>query len=183
MIELTMIAFSLALDAFSLAVSLGMSSIKSTQGLKVRISLSFGFFQFMMPILGYWMGQGIAHWIDKWDHWIVFFILFMVGGKMILDSFQKEEKKELFDRSKGLPLLLASVATSIDAFAVGISFALLHKEYIFSSIFIGLVAASLSYVGVSFGSHIGKNWIKRPELIGGLAIIMIGFKTLLQGLL
>ena len=84
--------------------------------------------------------------------------------------------------SQGLPLLFASLVTSIDAFAVGISFALLHKEYVFSSLFIGLVAASLSYLGVTFGSHIGKNWMKRPELIGGLAIIAIGIKTLLQGL-
>jgi putative Mn2+ efflux pump MntP len=182
MIELLMIALSLALDAFSLAVSFGMTSLQCSMSSKVRISLSFGFFQFLMPLLGFWLGSSMAQFVNQWDHWIVFAILTMVGGKMIWDGFGKEENQETEDMSHGLPLLFASLATSIDAFAVGISFALLKKEIYFSSAVIGIVAFSLSFVGVTFGAHIGKNWIKRPELIGGLAIILIGIKTLLQGL-
>jgi putative Mn2+ efflux pump MntP len=182
MIEILMIAFSLALDAFSLAVSFGMTQIHDKMSSRIRISFSFGFFQFIMPILGFLLGSGLARFVDQWDHWIVFGILTLVGSKMIFDGFNKEEDKEAVDMSLGLPLLFASIATSIDAFAIGISFALLKKEILFSSTIIGIVTAILSFMGVSFGSHIGKNWIKRPELIGGLAILLIGFKTLLQGL-
>lgn len=182
MIELWLIACSLALDAFSLAVSFGMTQATCKLSSKIRISLSFGFFQSLMTLLGFWLGSSMSGLVDQWDHWIVFLILFLVGFKMIQDGTKKEEEKSTIDRSTGFPLLFASVATSIDAFAVGISFALLKHEIYFSSLVIGLVAFSFSLVGVSFGAHIGKNWIKRPELIGGLAIIAIGIKTLLQGL-
>jgi len=182
MIEILMIAFSLALDAFSLAVSFGMTQIHDKMSSRIRISFSFGFFQFIMPILGFLLGSGLERFVDQWDHWIVFGILTLVGSKMIFDGFNKEEDKEAVDMSLGLPLLFASIATSIDAFAIGISFALLKKEILFPSTIIGIVTAILSFMGVSFVSHICKNWIKRPELIGGLAILLIGFKTLLQGL-
>jgi putative Mn2+ efflux pump MntP len=182
MIELLLIAFSLALDAFSLAVSFGMTQVRCKLGSKLRISLSFGFFQFIMPILGYWLGSGMARLVDRFDHWIVFGILSLIGLKMIWDGLKKDQERGQSDMSLGLPLLLASIATSMDAFAVGISFALLKKDILGSSLVIGIVTASLSFFGVTFGSHIGKTWIKRPELIGGLAILLIGFKTLLQGL-
>lgn len=183
MIELFIIALSLSLDAFSLAVSFGMCHSACPLKSKLRISLSFGFFQFIMPILGYWLGGSVSHWIDRWDHFIVFGILSLVGGKMLFDAFKIEDNKNNTDISRGYSLILASIATSLDAFAVGISFALLKRELFFSSILIGITAAMMSFLGVNFGSHIGKKWIKRPELFGGLAILGIGIKTLLQGLL
>jgi putative Mn2+ efflux pump MntP len=182
MVEILLIACGLALDAFSLAVSYGMCHAKSKLSSKIRISLSFGFFQMFMPILGFWLGKGISRFVNRFDHWIVFLILAIVGTKMISDGVNQDESKEKVDISKGVPLLLASLATSIDAFAVGISFALLKKGYLFPAIIIGIVTTALSFFGVSFGSHVGKNWIKRPELIGGAAIIAIGVKSLIQGL-
>lgn len=182
MIELLAIAFSLALDAFSLAVSFGMTRTKCCLASKIRISSSFGFFQFLMPLLGYWLGSSIAGFVDRYDHWLVFLILLFVGAKMIEEGVKKEEKKVTIDMSVGYPLLLASLACSIDAFAVGISFALLRHEIFFSSLVIGIIAFALSFLGVSYGTTIGKKWIKKPELLGGLVVIAIGIKTLLQGL-
>ena len=100
----------------------------------------------------------------------------------MIDGFKPEETKKNIDISSGIPLIIASIATSIDAFGVGISFAFLKKEVIVSSLVIGLVAGFMSWIGVNFGSHIGKNWIKKPELIGGIAIIAIAIKSLMQGL-
>jgi putative Mn2+ efflux pump MntP len=182
MIELLFIAFSLALDAFSLAVSFGMTQISCNLSSKLRISLSFGFFQFIMPIFGYLIGSRMARMVDRWDHWIVFGILSLIGFKMIRDGLQKDKENKPGNMRLGFPLLLASIETSIDAFAIGISFALLKKEILISSVVIGIVTFSLSYIGATFGAHIGKKWITRPEVIGGLAIFLIGIKTLLQGL-
>lgn len=95
MIELFMIAFSLALDAFSLAVTFGMTKVTCSMPSKLRISFSFGFFQFIMPILGFWLGSKMIHFVNQYAHWIVFLILCLVGGKMLLDSFKKEEEKIL----------------------------------------------------------------------------------------
>jgi len=182
MVELFIIAFSLGLDAFSLAVSFGMCQNVCSVRSKFRISFSFGFFQFLMPILGFILGRSFLRIVDRYDHWIVFFILLLVGGKVLIDGFKPEETKKNIDISSGIPLIIASIATSIDAFGVGISFAFLKKEVIVSSLVIGLVAGFMSWIGVNFGSHIGKNWIKKPELIGGIAIIAIAIKSLMQGL-
>lgn len=182
MFELLIIAFSLGLDAFSLAVSFGMYQKECTLPSKLRITFSFGLFQFLMPILGFVIGGNLIHFIDRYDHWIVFLILFLVGCKMIFDSLQADDIKKSVDISTGIPLLIASIATSLDAFAVGISFALLKRELFFSSIVIGITAAMMSWIGVNFGNHIGRNWIKKPEFIGGIVIIAIGIKSLIQGL-
>ena len=182
MFDILVIAFSLSLDAFSLAVSFGLSHTNSSLRSKLRLSLSFGFFQFIMPILGFWLGGSISHFVDRFDHFFVFTILALVGGKMLFDGFKGREEDKKTDISQGIPLLLASIATSLDAFAVGISFAILKKELLLSSVIIGITTLIMSYGGVHFGNKIGKKWVKRPELIGGLAILVIAFKTLLQGL-
>jgi len=178
------IAISLGLDAFSVALAFGMCQTDyCTQESKIRLSLSFGFFQFIMPLLGYWVGFSLTELVDKWDHWLVFFALSTIGIKMIWDTFETEEiPKKKTDISRGWSLLIASVATSIDALAVGFSFAFLRYEVLSSSLLIGVTAFFMSYIGSHMGHKIGKRFFSKPEWIGGIALVLLGVRFLLDGL-
>lgn len=181
-LTLLLISISLGLDAFSVALAFGLCKADCTVQSKLRIALSFGFFQFIMPIIGYLIGSSIASLVDKWDHWIVFTVLSLIGLKMILEGLEKKNnKKKGEDISKGIPLLIASVATSIDALAVGFSIAFLPYNLILSSVIIGVVTFLMSYAGAQFGSKLGSQFIKKPEWIGGIALILLGLKFLLEG--
>ncbi|NIM90474.1 MAG: manganese efflux pump [Candidatus Aminicenantes bacterium] len=178
------IAFALAMDAF--AVSLGISTAlgKMTRTQRLRLAFYFGFFQFLMPILGWSAGQGIQEYIQSFDHWVAHGLLLLIGGKMIYESFGfgKREKKYDSDPTKGLYLLLLSVATSIDALAVGLSIALLGVGIIYPAVVIGLVAFALTLVGLKVGAMLGNLVRKRGELLGGVVLILIGVIILFEHL-
>ena len=150
----------------------------------MRVSIAFGLFQALMPVLGWLLGLTIAELIAAYDHWIAFALLAIVGGRMIWQSFgKKEDNSENTDISKGFLLLVLSVATSIDALAVGLTFAVIEISILPASLLIGIVAFISTALGFSLGKKIGHLVGKRAEAIGGIILIGIGIKILLSHIL
>lgn len=182
-VELLLLAFGLGLDAFSVAMAFGMCQRACPLGAKLRLSLSFGGFQFFMPLLGFFAGERVARLVHSFDHFIVLGILSLVGAKMILEGFTRKNPETLIDLSRGLPLFVASLATSLDALAVGFSFALWRGGVFFEALIIGIFAFSMTYFGVSFGYRMREKRIfSKPEVIGGIVITLIGLKIFLEHL-
>jgi putative Mn2+ efflux pump MntP len=173
------LAVGLAMDAF--AVSLGVGTIPQTSHFRARFRLSFhfGLFQALMPILGWFLGSRLAWLISTYDHWVAVILLSYVGIKMIRASLNPREEAYTEDPSRGRMLLALTIATSIDAFAVGLSLAMLNVQILNPAIIIGLVTVLLSVIGLIIGNRMGKEFGKRVEAFGGVLLIAIGFKILL----
>lgn len=181
-LELMFLAFGLGLDAFSVALAFGVCQSVCPLGARFRLALAFGAFQFLMPLAGFFAGTGVARWVAAFDHFVVLGILTAIGVKMLTEGIARKEAT-LPDLSRGIPLLLASLATSLDALAVGFSFALLKDGVLFEALVIGVFAFAMTYLGVSFGHRIrGKTLRVRPETFGGIVLILIGFKVFLEHL-
>jgi putative Mn2+ efflux pump MntP len=151
----------------------------------MRLATFFGLFQFMMPLIGWYAGQNIlARYIEPFDHWVAFGLLLVIGAKMIYESFKSGKKiKDIkADPTKGLSLFLLSVATSIDALAVGLSLAALQVAILYPACIIGVVAFFMTVLGAKIGPFFGRLIGKRAEFLGGLILILIGVKTLLDHL-
>lgn len=180
------IAFGLAMDAFSVAVGIGfgLNKIRARQAL--RLSFHFGIFQFLMPIIGWLAGATVANYISGFDHWIAFVLLSYVGGKMIYESFDDEADKYRGDPTRGMSLVMLSVATSIDALAVGLSMAMLKVSVLEPAVVIGVVAAAMSLAGVIIGRSTGKTAGKKlgpwMERFGGVVLLAIGLRILIEHL-
>ena len=174
------IALGLAMDAFAVSVGVSVSQEGLSRLQTFRLAASFGFFQFMMPIIGWLAGQTVLDIIKSVDHWVAFGLLFLVGAKMIFESFSGKEKsvKPDGDPTKGVILVVLSVATSIDALAVGLSFAALDQPVLFPSVIIGVVAFLMTVAGLKIGPFIGSRMGKSTEFIGGIILILIGVKIL-----
>jgi len=178
-IELVTIAIALAMDAFAVAIATGVAlkSVSSRQ--TFRLAWHFGLFQALMPILGWLMGSTVSSYIEAYDHWIAFCLLGYIGYKMIKEAFDEESESQ-GDPTKGMSLVVLSVATSIDALAVGLSLSMLGISVWWPSLIIGIVAL----VFTIFGLHIGKTAAKAKslskyaELLGGSVLICIGLKIL-----
>lgn len=182
-LELLLLAFGLGLDAFSVAVAFGMCQRVCPFSAKLRLSLSFGSFQFFMPLLGFFAGEKIAQLVASFDHFVVLGILTLIGLRMIREGFSQDNPATSPDLSRGLPLLFASLATSLDALAVGFSFALLRDTVLFEALVIGVFAFAMTYLGVSFGHRIQKRaFLTKPEVFGGIVLILIGFKIFFEHL-
>jgi len=183
-INIVFISAGLAMDAFSVALSTGFCLNEIRKGHYLRLSLSFGFFQFMMPLLGYIAGKKIEPVIRDYDHWAAFILLSIVGIKMIHEYFEKQKNEcEQVDPTCGKRLLILSVATSIDALAVGITFGVMGKAIFVPSVIIGIICALFTAAGVYLGKRFGSIIGKKAEIIGGLFLIAIGVKILLEHLL
>jgi manganese efflux pump family protein len=182
-VEILLIALGLAMDAF--AVCLGAGTTPHINGPRpvFRLAFHFGLFQALMPILGWLVGSTIERWIAPFDHWIAFALLAFVGVRMIRSGLQGEDESSPVDPSRGATLIMLSVATSIDAFAVGLSLAILNIGIIYPAIVIGLVAGGMSLLGLALGSRLGKVFGKRMEIIGGLILIAIGVEVVISHLL
>ncbi len=177
------IAVGLAMDAFSVCVAAGAAIKKLDAGHYFRLSFHFGLFQFLMPVVGYFAGNAVARVISDWDHWIVLVILAFLGGKMLWESFKKDkEDDESKDPSRGMTLVMLSLATSVDAAAVGFSFSALGVAVLFPAIVIGLVCAGFSSIGILIGRGLGDVIGKWAERLGGLVLIGIGVKILIEHL-
>ena len=173
------IAFALGIDAFSVAVGAGAFLVKANSRQKFRLSFHFGLFQFFMPIIGWLVGSQISSYISGYDHWVVFILLSLVGGKMIYEVLKnKDEEKNDTDVTKGITLVVLSIATSIDALAVGFSIAMMKQDIIFPSIIIGIVAAAMTLFGIYIGEKAANRFGDKAELIGGVVLILIGIKNL-----
>jgi putative Mn2+ efflux pump MntP len=180
-LSIFIIALGLSADCF--AVALSSSICKRTLPLWQggRVGVFFGVFQTAMTLLGWWAGSYILTYIESFDHWLAFGLLAFVGGKMIWESIH--EKEDRTDITKWRYLLLLAVATSLDALAVGISFAFLHVNLAIASITIGVVALVITFIGFVAGKKIGELAGKRAEIIGGVILIGIGIQILLEHLL
>jgi putative Mn2+ efflux pump MntP len=149
----------------------------------LRVALSFGAFQAGMTVLGWLLGQTFVDLIESFDHWIAFGLLAFVGLRMIWESFRTDGDGRAVEITKGLALMVLSVATSIDALAVGISFAFFDVNLAYTCLIIGTIALTLTLVGLSLGKKIGKVVGKRAEIVGGIVLIGIGIRILLEHLL
>jgi len=173
------IALALAMDAFAVALAAGAVLNPLTCRHLFRLGFHFGLFQALMPIGGWLIGITVQKWISAYDHWIAFVLLAFVGARMILEAFD-EKKDKVFDPTRGLTMVMLSVATSIDALAVGLSLAMLGVSVWRPAVVIGVVAGVLTVFGMLLGRRLGDIWGKRVEVCGGLVLCIIGLKILLE---
>lgn len=175
------IAVALAMDAFAVALGTGLTLERLTGRHLFRLGFHFGLFQALMPILGWAAGMSVQRWISAYDHWVAFGLLALIGGKMIREAFAGEEKEEdAADPTRGWSLVMLSVATSIDALAVGLSLAMLGVSIWVPAAVIGGVCAVLTVTGMLLGRRIGGIWGQRVEVLGGLVLVVIGLKILAE---
>lgn len=187
-LEIWLLAIGLAMDCFAVSITSGILLKRIRLRPMLTMASAFGFFQALMPLLG-WIGAGFfSHLIESIDHWIAFAILAFLGGRMVVESFKDEECKHEFDPTRLKVIAALAIATSIDALAVGVSFAFLGiRDFasIFSSIgIIGFVSFALSLAGLMFGIRCGSGIARRlrAELWGGIILIIIGVKILIEHL-
>jgi manganese efflux pump family protein len=178
---LLLIAVGLSMDAFAVSTACGVQIAAVRYGLVLRVALAFGFFQFIMPVIGWLAGSTFSAWLEAVDHWVAFGLLTVIGVRMIWESF-REEKAPGRDPTRGWNLLVLAVATSIDALAVGLGLAFLGVSIWIPSLVIGIVAAVLSAVGALFGCRLGSRFGVWAERAGGLVLIGIGVRILVQHL-
>lgn len=171
-----LIAVGLAMDAF--AVSLGVGTTGQAHDLRSRFRLAwhFGIFQGLMTLLGWLLGSTIAAFISGFDHWLALGLLGYVGVSMIRSGFSRQQQEVQADPSRGRTLIMLSVATSLDAMAVGLSMAMIHAPVIMPSVVIAVVTLLLSGIGLAAGRRLGQAFGKRMEIVGGLLLIGIGLE-------
>jgi putative Mn2+ efflux pump MntP len=181
--EIFFIALSMAMDAF--AVCLGVGAAKKNNGSRAtfRLSFHFGFFQFLLPIVGWFAGLTVVQYIEAYDHWVAFGLLAFVGSRMIRSGLNGGEETHKNDPSRGWNMVLLSVAVSIDALAIGFSLALINVDIWYPAVVIGVVTGLLSLLGLRLGNRLGRMFGKRMELIGGVVLILIGVRIVLMHLL
>lgn len=184
--ELFLVAVGLAMDAFAVSICKGLQMKKINYGHGTVIALFFGVFQGLMPLLGWLLGSSFGRYITEADHWIAFILLAFIGGKMIYEALHGDDGEETAGDGDVLDikeLFILSIATSIDALAVGITFALLPDTNIWASItVIAAVTFVLSLIGVIIGNRFGVKYKSRAELFGGLILVLMGLKILLEHL-
>jgi len=178
------IAVGLGMDAFAVAIAIGSQHERLSFRPVFRLSFHFGLFQFLMPVIGWLAGAQISKYISAYDHWGAFALLAVIGGKMIYESFKDVSDHTTVDAgsdpTRKWQLIILSVATSIDALSVGFSLALLNIEIVYISVIIGLVAAVMTIIGMVFGRLLGMKFGKCMAFIGGLILIGIGIKILIE---
>lgn len=175
------LAVALAMDALAVSIAAGLRVGEVTPRHVFRVAFHFGLFQFLMPVIGWSVGLGVAGWLEAFDHWIAFGLLAGVGGKMLLEAGSDSEH-EGTDPTRGWSLVVLSVATSLDALAVGFTVALFQVSVWFPSVIIGLVAGGLSWFGICCGSRLGTRWTRWADVAGGLILILIGTRILVSHL-
>lgn len=181
-ISILLLAVGLAMDAFAVSIATGITTSKNRRKKNALIMASFfGGFQFLMPLIGWAAGLTLTSLIAGIDHWIAFGLLTFVGAKMIYDSTKKENEND--DNLRFSRLLMLSIATSIDALMVGLSFAVLQTNIFLPMVVIGVITFSLSFSGFIFGCTLGQVFEHRIKILGGLIIIGIGIKILFDDLL
>ncbi len=178
-LEIIIIAVGLSMDAF--AVCLGVSTSGQANGARAafRLSFHFGFFQAMMPVIGWLAGTQIEWLIASYDHWVAMLLLAFVGARMIRSGLDTESASFRENPTRGASLVILSIATSIDALAVGLSLAAIHVSVWYPSAVIGITTAGLSLVGVRLGCRLGERFGKRMEIAGGLVLCLIGARIVL----
>lgn len=181
LIELFLIAVGLSMDAFAVSVCKGLAMPKCTFKKAAIVGLWFGGFQALMPAIGYVLGAQFQETIASIDHWIAFVLLALIGGNMIHEALDNDEEEA--DASLDVKtMFLLAVATSIDALAIGITFAFLKVNIIPAVCFIGIVTFIISFAGVKIGNVFGARYKNKAEIVGGIILILLGLKILLEHL-
>jgi len=183
LLEIIIIAIGLSMDAFAVSITLGLSVKKP--GIKEMLipGVYFGFFQMIMPTIGFFAGTLFAAKIQGIDHWVAFVLLGLIGGKMIKESFSKDDEKVNENPYKFTKMLLLAIATSIDALAIGITFAFFEVNLITTILIIGFATFCISICGVKIGNIFGAKFKSKAEFIGGAVLILLGVKILVEHLI
>jgi len=176
------IALGLAMDAFAVSIASGLKLPRATPRHVFRLSFHFGLFQFLMPVIGWFVGRQMAAFIAGADHWIAFGLLSLIGGKMLWEACSGKESEAKADPTRGMMLVGLSLATSIDALAAGVSLAFLQQSIWIPALTTGVVTAALTAIGIRFGSRFGRRWGRRAEVLGGCVLILIGLRILISDL-
>lgn len=180
-LELLLLSVGLAMDAFAVSVCKGISMKKMNWKKAIIIGLYFGGFQALMPTIGYFLGAAFQSLITSIDHWIAFILLGIIGGGMIKESFGDDEENRNDDVSFKTMIVLA-IATSIDALAIGITFAFLNVNLVLAISLIGIITFILSVFGTKIGNRFGDKYEKKAEFLGGVILVLLGIKILLEHL-
>jgi putative Mn2+ efflux pump MntP len=176
-LELLGTSLGLAMDAFAVSIATGVTVPRVTARHTFRMAFHFGLFQFLMPVLGWLAGREVADWIGSYDHWIAFVLLALVGARMVWEARRADQAEAHGDPTRGWMLVALSIATSLDALAVGFGMALVWADSIWlPALAIGLVAGSLSTVGIVFGGRLGTGWGRWAKLVGGCVLVAIGVR-------
>jgi putative Mn2+ efflux pump MntP len=175
-----LVAVALAMDAFAVAVAAGFQLEQLTGRHIFRLSWHFGLFQALMPVIGWFAGRGVVGYIEDYAHWTAFFLLFWIGANMIRESFGSNSSTQTKDPTRGARLVFLSIATSMDALAVGFSLAALKVSIVLPVVIIGVTALVFTWVGLVLGNRVlsSRRVGKHAELIGGCILILIGINIL-----
>ena len=180
-LELLIIAVGVSMDAFAVSVCKGLSVSRVRPQHALKTGLWFGGFQALMPVIGYFLGVSFADLVSSVDHWIAFVLLAIIGGNMVKESFEKEECCSSADSDFSFRVMLAmAIATSIDALAIGVSFAFLGANIWTAVLCIGLVTGAFSAAGVYVGNIFGRKYKSKAEFVGGVILVAMGLKILIE---
>ena len=183
LIEVLLIAVGVSMDAFAVSVAKGISASRITLKHALIAGLWFGGFQALMPTIGYFLGISFSSLISDWDHWIAFVLLTLIGANMVRSSFSKEDEDNVTHGFGFWVMFSLAIATSIDALAIGVSFAFLKVNIWSAVILIGVVTAAFSGIGVIIGKAFGCRYKSKAELAGGVILIVIGLRILITHLI
>lgn len=178
MFEVLILAVALSMDAFAVSIGLGSKHVTKTRSLAVMAAVYFGLFQGLMPLIGFLGGKGVLGWVEGYAHWLAFFLLVLIGGKMIYESVTEGIEEDIARITHKILLILA-IATSIDAMAAGFSLTLIEVNPFVACAIIGVTTFFFSWLGVFVGAKTGTWLESKAELLGGIVLILIGFKLLL----
>lgn len=181
-LEISLIGVGLAMDAFAVSICKGLAMKKMSYQKAIIIALFFGGFQALMPALGYILGTAFASKIAAIDHWIAFILLGLIGINMIKEALSKDEDECLDDTLRFGDLIMLSIATSVDALAVGITFAFFNVSIVLSTTVIGIITFIICVIGVKVGNVFGEKYKSKAELAGGVLLIIMGCKILMDHL-
>ena len=184
LLELLIIAIGLSMDAFAVSIGKGLSVTKIKISHALKVGLWFGGFQALMPLIGYLLGSTFADIVSAYDHWVAFVLLALIGGNMIKEAFEKDDECDCNKKEKNcfgfVTMLTLAVATSIDALAIGVTFAFFKVAIIPAIITIGITTFLFSVAGLKIGHIFGCKYKSHAELFGGVILILIGLKILLE---
>jgi len=181
--EIILIAVGLSMDAFAVSITLGLSVEKPRAKEIITPGVFFGFFQALMPIIGYFAGTYFAAKIQQFEHWVAFVLLGIIGGNMIRESLSKKEKEEANEDSfQFIKMLVLAIATSIDALAIGVTFAFFKINIFIAAAIIGSITFIISMAGVKIGNLFGTKFKSKAEFIGGAVLVLLGIKIVIEHL-
>jgi len=181
MFEVVLLAIAVSMDAFAVSIGLGAKASGIRPSLAIKAGLFFGLFQALMPLIGYFAGKGFLPFIEGIDHWIAFLLLGLIGGKMVYESFSEDIEKEI-NRVTTKVMFILAIATSIDALAAGFTLSFFNLAPMYSILMIGVTTFFFSVAGVYIGGTAGSYLESKAELLGGMILISIGIKILLEHL-